>query len=348
MKNKPLSFVAIPLILSVCCAGLHESPCRGADEPAKKLLENGGLEDKLDPVTALPAGWTVTQKPENGYKVEVVDGGRTGKKCLRISGEGESVRIRLKHLPMSPEKRSVVSGWLKCTGGTGTLSLMHRYVDANDKGLNSTTIGAIGAGMTNWTQTAMIEHPEYTRPGANAEFIINCYGKIDALVDDLEVFTLGVTPDDLTWAAGDFESHYNGALPPVNKVTASPDGTVETSLSDKNPANGRYCLRMKAVADWATTTLWPINYDAGKVYTLTGKVRVNKGRASLRIDFYKDGNRTDLLGSKTIDATESKDWQSMKVDTTDNTFPAATHITATAICHGDAEAFFDQMVLLAK
>jgi hypothetical protein len=105
---------------------------------------------------------------------------------------------------------------------------------------------------------------------------------------------------------------------------------------------------MKANADWATTTLWPVRYEAGKVYTLTGKVRVNSGRASLRIDYYKDDKRTDLVGSSTIDAVESKDWQTLSVDTRDNKHAGATHITATAVCLGDAEAFFDQLVMLAK
>jgi len=38
----------------------------------------------------------------------------------------------------------------------------------------------------------------------------------------------------------------------------------------------------------------------------------------------------------------------LSVNTRDNKQNAATHITATAVCHGDAEAFFDQLVLLAK
>ena len=91
------------------------------------------MEGELDPATKLPAGWEVTQKPESNYKVEVVDGGRTGKKCLRISGEGKNVQIRLKRLPSSKDKRSVINGWMKVVSGDGTVSLMHRYEDADGR-----------------------------------------------------------------------------------------------------------------------------------------------------------------------------------------------------------------------
>lgn len=249
---------------------------------------------------------------------------------------------------MKLDQRSVISGWIKGVGGDGVISLMHRYRDANGQQLNSTSIGGIRSNNGDWIQTAMIEHPEYTQPGANADFIISANGKIDALIDDLEVFTLATTADDLMWAAGDFESHYNGGLPRVNKSATSPAGTVETSLEKERPANGKYCLRMRGIADWATTTMWPVKYDARTRYTLTGKVRVNSGRASIRIDFYKDENGAELLGSKTVDATESKDWQALTVDTTDNKFDTATHICATAVSYGDTEAFFDQLVLQAR
>lgn len=337
------------LLLSLVCIGLSDSPT-GADEAAgiKNILDNGSLEGDLDPATSLPAGWVVTQKPESDYKVEVVDGGRTGKKCLRISGDGKNVQIALKHLALSPEKRSVISGFIKIVGGDGAVALSHRYEDANGRGLGTVSMGGFKGPQADWMQTASIEHPEFAPQIADASFIIGANGKIDALVDDLEVFTLDVTQGDLLWAAGDFESHYNRVLPQVHKTAASAGEKVEISPDDKQPANGRYALRMKANADWSTTALWPVRYDAGKVYTLTGKVRVNSGRASLRIDYYKGDNRTDLLGSSTIDAVDSKDWQNVSVDTRDNKYAAATHITATAVCHGDTEAFFDQLVLLAK
>jgi hypothetical protein len=337
-------------VLSLFCLGLFGPPCRGDDAAAvKNLLENGGLEGKLAPATGLPDDWEVTQKPESNYKVEVVDGGRTGKKCLRISGEGKNVQIRLKRLPNTADQRSVISGWMKVVGGGGTVSLMHRYEDADGRPiLGSMTIGAVNAKQTDWTQTAMIDQRQNLPPDIHASFIISASGKIDALVDDLEVISLDVPRDDLLWAAGDFESHYDRSLPGVYKTATSAGGKVEIAQEDKHPANGRYCLRMKSSGDGATTMLYPAKYDAGKVYTLTGKVRVNSGRAGLRIDLWKDDKRTDLLSSSNMDATASKDWQMLSVDTRDNAHAAATHITATAVCQGDAEAFFDQLVMLAK
>src|SRR5262249_1478224 len=120
MKTHPDWPFAWRLVLSLICAGLFAVPA-GAEDPAhiRNLLENGGLEEQLDPATSLPVGWEVTQKPENSYKIEVLDGGRTGKKCLRISGEGKNVQVRLKHLPTEREKRSVISGWMKVVAVEG-------------------------------------------------------------------------------------------------------------------------------------------------------------------------------------------------------------------------------------
>jgi len=349
MRERPAGPLAWSFLLSIICCGLFGAPCP-ADDPAplKNLLDNGGLEGELDPATGLPAGWEVTQTPEKSYKVEVLEGGRSGKKCLRISGEGKMIGIRLKHLPMSPEKRSVISGWMKVTGGDGRISLMHQYLLADGQRAGSMTIGAISKSQADWAQTASIEFVGPNDPFVGQNFVIRAGGKIDVLVDDLEASTLAVTPDDLLLAAGEFEMHYNRTYTGVYKTAASAGGMVELSPDDKRPANGRCCLRMKANAEWATTTLWPVKYEDGKVYTLTGKVRVNSGRASLRIDYYKDENRTDLLGSSTAKATDSKDWQTLSVDTRDNVPAGTTHITATAICYGDAEAFFDQFALVAK
>jgi hypothetical protein len=349
MKTRFPCPLAWPLLLSVFCCGLSALPC-GADDPTplKNLLENGGLEGDLDPGTGLPAGWEVTQKPENSYKVEVVDGGRSGKKCLRIRGEGMTIQVRLKNLPMAPEKRTVISGWMKVTGGDGTVSLMHQYQVADGQRAGSMTIGAVRKTQADWTQTSSIEFVGPNSRFVGQNFMIHVGGKIDALVDDLEAYTLAVTPDDLLLASGEFEMYYNRRYTGVYETATSAGGTVEISPDDTRPANGRSCLRMKANAEWATTTLWPVQYAAGKVYTLTGKVRANSGRASLRIDFYKDESRAELLGSSTAKATDLKDWQSLSVDTRDNVPAGTTHITATAVCYGDAESFFDQFALVAR
>src|SRR5262249_47218775 len=153
----------------------------------------------------------------------------TGKKCLRISGDGKMVGIRLKHLPMSPEKRSAISGWMKVTGGDGRVSLMHQYLVADGERAGSMTIGAIGKSQADWTQTASIEFVGPNDPFVGQNFVIRAGGKIDALVDDLEACSLTVTPDDLLRASGEFEMHYNRTYTGVYKTAASAGGTVELS-----------------------------------------------------------------------------------------------------------------------
>ena len=111
---------------------------RSAITSQKSDVWKEGLEGELDPATSLPAGWEVTQDPPNSYKVEVVDGGRSGKKCLRISGDGKNVQVRVKFLPMGPDHRSVCSGWLKYMSGRGMVSFIQRYQDADGQRLGST------------------------------------------------------------------------------------------------------------------------------------------------------------------------------------------------------------------
>ena len=234
------------------------------------------MEGELDPATSLPAGWEVTQDPPNSYKVEVVDGGRSGKKCLRISGDGKNVQVRVKFLPMGPDHRSVCSGWMKYMSGRGMVSLIQRYQDADGQPLGSTRTNGyrLNAGQkaSEWMQAASIDFPEVNPPGANANFVINGDGKFDALFDDLEVFTLAVTPDDLLWAKGHFEVHgFQNPNRRSNPSTAN-GGTGEVSRVDDRPASGRSCKRLKAMGDTATSSFEPKSYDPGRVYTLTGKV----------------------------------------------------------------------------
>jgi hypothetical protein len=139
MKTRNVFRFGVGLLASLSWIGPSGKPCRGHDAPAlKSILENGGLEGELDPVTSLPAGWEVTQDPPNSYNVKVVDGGRSGKKCLRISGDGTNVQVRVKFLPMGPDHRSVCSGWMKYMSGTGMVSLIHRYQTADGQRLGST------------------------------------------------------------------------------------------------------------------------------------------------------------------------------------------------------------------
>jgi hypothetical protein len=102
------------------------------------------------------------------------------------------------------------------------------------------------------------------------------------------------------------------------------------------------------MGDTATNSFEPKNYDPGRVYTLTGKVRVNSGRGTIRIDYYKGYNRSEWLGCAAADPVESKDWQTLTVNTSDNPPAGAAFITATCVSLGDAEAFFDELTLLVK
>jgi hypothetical protein len=90
------------------------------------------------------------------------------------------------------------------------------------------SIGGVNAQQTDWTQTASIDHLQFTRPGMDldADFIISAGGKIDALVDDLDAFALPVTLKDLLWAMGDFESHFNRSTP----------GSCPNDLPERLPA----------------------------------------------------------------------------------------------------------------
>jgi hypothetical protein len=353
VKTRTVFLFSVGLLASLSWIGQSGRPCRGDDAPAiKNILENGGLEGELDPATSLPAGWEVTQDPPNSYKVEVVDGGRSGKKCLRISGDGTNIQVRVKFLPMGPDHRSVCSGWMKYLSGTGMVSLQQRYQAADGHPLRWTRQSGYrlnrGQKASEWMQAAGYEFPELNPPGANFNFVINGVGKFEVLFDDLEVFTLAVTPGDLLWAKGHYEAHNFETPNRRGSPSTATGGTGEVSRVDNRPASGRYCLRVKANGDSATSSFEPKDYDPGKVYTLTGKVRVNSGRGTIRIDYYKDEKRSLWLGSATANAVESRDWQTLTINTRDNPPAGAAFITATCVALDNAEAFFDELTLLVK
>jgi hypothetical protein len=132
------------------------------------------------------------------------------------------------------------------------------------------------------------------------------------------------------WGQGGFSEGGKGAL---------------ASSTDK-PHAGKQCGQIKGEAEWATFVSNRIPVKKDQTFELKGFVRVAKGNATIKFDYFK-GN--EYIGMTAADNTESTDWTELSVTSDISSFPEATHITCTLVGGGgEYEAYFDDIVLKEK
>ncbi|MFT3881347.1 MAG: carbohydrate binding domain-containing protein [Gemmatales bacterium] len=121
-------------------------------------------------------------------------------------------------------------------------------------------------------------------------------------------------------------------------------GTLETS--SEKPHGGKACAHIKGNGDWGTFVSTRIPVEKGKTYALKGYVRVGKGNALIKFDYFKGDM---YIGMTSPEFTESTDWAEVSTTSELSTYPEATHIAATLVGGGgEYEAWFDDVSIVEK
>src|SRR5260370_16711116 len=80
-------------------------------QPSKNLLINPSFEGTLT-TDGLPDGWSRWEQADGKYRFEVDKGVRTGKKCLKIEGEGIRGVAFTHNLRIDRDKPHPLRGWV--------------------------------------------------------------------------------------------------------------------------------------------------------------------------------------------------------------------------------------------
>lgn len=83
---------------------------------SKNLVTNSSLEEDVGS-NGLPEGWRgFGLLPVRSYNYSIVESGRTGKKSIRIEGNGTFGVVSTNRVEIDRTKRYVVRGWVKIAG----------------------------------------------------------------------------------------------------------------------------------------------------------------------------------------------------------------------------------------
>lgn len=143
-----------------------------------------------------------------------------------------------------------------------------------------------------------------------------------------------------------FEETKDGKPASWNVAGFSDGGKGTLGISTEKPHGGKSCAVIKGNGEWGTYVSTMIPIQKGKTYELKGFVRVAKGTATLKFDYF---NGDKYIGMSAPENTESADWVELSVTSELNNHPEATHLTATLVgAGGEYEAYFDDIVLVEK
>lgn len=133
-----------------------------------------------------------------------------------------------------------------------------------------------------------------------------------------------------TWGNGGFSEGGEGTL----------------SSSTEKPKSGKSCAHIKGKGEWGTFVSARIPITKGKTYELKGFVRVVKGNAMVKFDYFKDDMFIGMTAPENVD---SSDWTEVTATSELSSHPEATHITATLVgSGGEYEAYFDDVSIVEK
>ena len=147
---------------------------------------------------------------------------------------------------------------------------------------------------------------------------------------------------------GGFEEATKESVPPGWAfATPEVDKAQSRLVTDKAP-EGKAFVRLTGTAQWAAV-FQKVPIDRAKTYTLTGRLRVNRGGyALIKIDYFQGDQWLGQTGVENAVQGQATDWKTTTATSKLADFPNATHISATVAIAGDTDADFDDLSLTAK
>ncbi len=177
----------------------------------------------------LPRGWSIWPLGDRVYQRKVVEGGRTGEKCLEISGDGDHGVVFVNGVKLDPNKRYALKGWVKIEGDRDARAQIKLNYFHNSKHLGLTESVSVTPDQKGWQE---LERTDRAKQVPEASMIwISCvlWGKGTAWFDDLELVAY-----DRSEVPGDFDiKHGRSNFPLEHQVLQRRIGTWTTRMTIK-------------------------------------------------------------------------------------------------------------------
>lgn len=169
---------------------------KGGLPTGKNLIDDPSLEGTK--TGQLPKGWSAWLDDGPDFKCEAVEGGVTGKHCLRISGTGKRGVVFCTNIPMDRTKRYALKGHVKVEGDASTWAVIKLNYFNRTGWLGVDDRVGVKSGESGWK---LLEKTDRANAFPEATLIVpTCHieGNGTAWFDDLEViaFDRNNLPED--------------------------------------------------------------------------------------------------------------------------------------------------------
>lgn len=306
------------------------------------LLPDGGFEGPLSD-TGLPVGVGTFKAKDASVKASIVPEGRNGK-ALLIEGQGAFAGVGLKRVPVQPGQQIALRGWVKVEGGEKTRAIVKLdYLRADGSWLAMAPAEPVTPKLTGWQLVALTDVPGMVADAAIVCAVAVVEGDGKAWFDDFEMVSHPLEPGAPNLLQnGDFEWVTAGQPKGFGLSWKPRDAPMVFACSDQDPRNGWYCLHLAANVNYAVAYGPAVLAVPGRRYVLKGFGRTSKGACRLKLDYTREGT---YLGQTVSPPISGMEWQEQTVRSEVERFPDANRIAAAAVIEGDAEAWFDDLVL---
>jgi hypothetical protein len=199
----------------------------GKSQPSKNLLTNSSFEEALTP-DGLPQGWS-RWGHEDKYRSNIVEGGHTGKSCLKIEGEGTRGVVFANGIGIDRNKRYVLSGWARFEGDKDARALILFHYFRDGKWLGLPDVVGVTSRQKGWQFVSKTDRADEVPDAATIWISCTLEGKGTAWFDDLELVAY-----DRKGLPEDFEARLGPSnLPAEFSVLQRRIGTWDTQTTTK-------------------------------------------------------------------------------------------------------------------
>jgi hypothetical protein len=291
--------------------------------------------------SGLPAGWYgLHAVPRQGYRFELADEGRTGRKSLMIEGKGQYGVAWGEELPIDRTKQYRARGYVRIQGDDqAAADVKLHYYDVNKRYLGQSRVGFVNPRTPGWQLITIRDQVELFPEARFLGIAVAIAGNGKAWFDDIELRAVARQPEPVNHMAnGDMED-VAADRPAGYFVAAAEGGTAQCRYQEEKPHSGKRCLALESKAEWAGAGCGWIEIGRHWAFLVSGYVRTHQGKGQIRIVYFDAAGK--IIGRTESASVTAKDWQEVKVKTDFAAHPQAVKFSVAAVVDGEGSADFD-------
>jgi len=318
-----------------------------AGEPAgdsPNLIVEPSFEGPVQP-NGLPAGWFALHAvPAWGYRFELADAGRTGRKSLVIEGKGQYGVVWGEQIALDRAKQYRAQGYVRIQGDDeAAADVKLHYYGADHNYLGQSRVGFVNPRTPGWQLITVRDQAELFPEARFLGIAVALAGNGKAWYDDIELRAAARQPAPLNYVAnGDMED-VAADRPAGYFVAVAEGGTAQCRIEENKPHSGKRCLALESKAEWAGAGCGWIEIGRHQAFIASGFARVREGNARLVIIYFDAAGK--IIGRTESELVAAEDWQEVKLKSDFAGHPAAVKFSLGAQVVGEGKADFDDLRL---